>query len=342
VFHHFEVICQKLPMPTPFAITVDTEEEWDWSSGYPTGPTHTSNIHRLSNFHTVCERHAAAITYFVNHAVLIDPAARDVILQLSRRPRVEIGMHIHPWNTPPLQAVEKAPPRDSFLHNLPAELAIAKLNTVYAAFRECGLTPISFRGGRYSTGPLIQSWLRDHGFVADASILPYTRWMDDGAPDYHQRNPQPKRLPGTEPLWEIPLSLAFNRRPFGFWNRVLSTAEKPPLRYLRVVGVLQKLGVFRKSWLNFENPFWEGMRGLIRALGRDHVPYLCFTVHSSSLLPGGSPYATCPADVDRIFGRLNDSLSWLASEAAFAPATIADIARGLEAQHASNRDQPAR
>ncbi|HEV3437006.1 MAG TPA: hypothetical protein VG122_06590, partial [Gemmata sp.] len=335
-------VCTQQPlMTTPFVITVDTEEEWDWSSGYPTGPTRTANIHRLPDFQTACERHGAAVTYFVNHAVLIDPVARDVILQLSRRPRVEIGMHIHPWNTPPLQPVEKVPTRDSFLHNLPPELAIAKLNTVYAAFRDCGLAPISFRGGRYSTGPLIQNWLRERGFVADVSVLPYTRWVDDGAPDYHDRGPQPSRLLGSPPLWELPLSLAFTRRPFGFWNRVLSTAEKPPLRYLRVVGVLQKLGVFRKSWLNFENPFWEGMRALIRSLLRAHVPYLCFTVHSSSLLLGGSPYATSPADVDRLFARLNDALNWLAGDAAFVPATIADIARRLEAEHASNRDQPA-
>lgn len=105
-------------MPTPFVVTVDTEEEWDWSSGYPTGPTQTRNIPFLPDFHTVCERHGAAVTYFVNHAVLVDPADREVILQLSRRRRVEIGMHIHPWNTPPLQAVEKVATRESFLHNL--------------------------------------------------------------------------------------------------------------------------------------------------------------------------------------------------------------------------------
>jgi hypothetical protein len=327
-------------MVIPYVITVDTEEEWDWSSGYPTGPTRTANILRLPDFQAACERHGAAVTYFVNRAVLIDPRARDVILQLSRRPRVEIGMHIHPWNTPPLQPVEKVPPRDSFLHNLPPDLAIAKLDAVYTAFGDCGLNPISFRGGRYSTGPLIQTWLRERGFVADVSVLPYTHWADEGAPDYRKRDPQPVRLDGSPPLWELPLSLAFTRGPFGFWNRVLSTAEKPPLRYLHVVGALQKLGVFRKSWLNFENPFWEGMRGLIRSLLKAHVPYLCFTVHSSSLLPGASPYSNCSADVDRLFGRLNDSLNWLAGDAAFTPATIADIVRRLEAEHASNRDQP--
>lgn len=327
--------------PRPFVVTVDTEEEWDWSSGYPTGPTRSENILRLPDFQSACEKYGAAVTYFVNHAVLADPRAREVILQLSSRPRVEIGMHIHPWNTPPLQSVEKVQVRESFLHNLPPDLARAKLDTVYEAFREHGLAPVSFRGGRYSTSPLIQDWLRERGFVADSSALPFTRWMDDGAPDYHERDPQPVRLPGPSPLWELPLSLAFTRLPFAFWNRVLSRAEKPPLRYLRLVGISQRIGLFRKSWLNFENPFWEGMHALIRALGRSGVPYLCFTVHSSSLLPGGSPYAASPADVDRILGRLNDALSWLGSANEFRPATIREIARSLEDEHARDRDQPA-
>src|SRR5262245_36363556 len=101
--------------PTRFTLTVDTEEEWDWNAGYPTGPGRVANIARLPKFQAACERLGAAVTYFVNHAVLADVEARSVILELSRRPRVEIGLHIHPWNTPPLQAVERVPPRESFL-----------------------------------------------------------------------------------------------------------------------------------------------------------------------------------------------------------------------------------
>jgi hypothetical protein len=320
-------------MPIPFAVTVDTEEEWDWSSGYPTGPTRTENIRRLPAFQDAIERRGAAVTYFVNHAVLADPTSRQVILDLAKRPRVEIGMHIHPWNTPPLQPVAKVPARESFLHNLLPDLALAKLNAVYDTFREHGLAPVSFRGGRYSTSPLIQSWLRERGFVADASVLPFTHWGDDGAPDYRQRDPMPVRLPGDPPLWEVPLSLAFTRRPFGFWNRVIAAAEKAPLRWLHVVGVLQKSGVVRKSWLNFENPLGEGMLELIRSLRAAGVPYLCFTLHSSSLLPGGSPYAATAADVERVMDRVSEMLKRLSGDGNYAPATIAEIARGLESNH---------
>jgi hypothetical protein len=339
-----------MPAPTPFVVTVDTEEEWDWSSGYPTGPTRTANIHQLPRFQDACEKHGAAVTYFVNHAVLANPESRAVILDLAQRPRVEIGMHIHPWNTPPLSAgtrglspakpgdpepgvaapVERVPERESFLHNLPPELALAKLDTVYNTFREHGLTPVSFRGGRYSTGPVVQKWLRERGFVADASILPYTGWKDDGAPDYRARDPRPVRLPGEAPLWEIPLSLGYTRRPFNFWHRALAVAEGP-LRPLRLVGILSKLGVVEKAWLNFENPLGARMPALIRAFRKTNWPYLCFTLHSSSLLPGGSPYAPDAAAVEKLYRTLNLTLRQLATDGGSIPATVAEIAHRLEA-----------
>jgi hypothetical protein len=317
--------------PIPYAVTVDTEEEWDWSSGYPTGPTHIENIRRLPEFQDAIEQHGAAVTYYVNHAVMAHSESREIILELSRRPRVEIGMHIHPWNTPPVQPVADVPVRESFLHNLPPDLALAKLSTLDALFREHGLAPVTFRGGRYSTSPLIQNWLREHGFIADASILPFTRWTDDGAPDFAERDPYPVRLPGSPTLWEIPLSLAFTRRPFRFWHRVLSAAEKAPLRYFRLVRLLQMGHVVRKSWLNFENPLGEGMLQLVQALRAAGVPYLCFSLHSSSLLPGWSPYCPSPEAVRALFDRMSGTLKVLAANSAYEPATIAEITRRLEA-----------
>ena len=104
-----------MPSPTRIAVTIDTEEEWDWASGYPTGPTRVTNIQRLPALQEILDRHGAKATYFTNHAVLSDASAREVMLKLSYNPNVEIGLHIHPWNTPPLSSVEHVSPRESFL-----------------------------------------------------------------------------------------------------------------------------------------------------------------------------------------------------------------------------------
>ena len=208
---------------TRYCVTVDTEEEWDWASGYPTRPPQLSNIARLPAFQAICEKHSAAVVYFVNHAVLSDPAATKVIQELAARPNVEIGLHIHPWNTPPLADAPSVPVRDSFLHNLPWEVASAKLDATLGAFAAAGLTPTSFRGGRYSTSPEIQTHLRNRGVIADASVLPFTTWADEGAPDFRDRDPMPvRRVTPAGPLWELPLTFGYTRRPFAKWIRHVS------------------------------------------------------------------------------------------------------------------------
>ena len=58
------------------------------------------------------------------------------------------------------------------LHNLPPNLIRAKLEAVYTLFEQHGLRPTSFRGGRFSTGEVVQDFLRDKRFGADASVLP--------------------------------------------------------------------------------------------------------------------------------------------------------------------------
>lgn len=329
------------PLPPPpvtrFCVTVDTEEEWDWASGYPTTPPRVTNIARLPAFQALCERHAAAVTYFVNHAVLSDPTATTVIQQLAARPSVEIGLHIHPWNTPPLATTPSVPTRDSFLHNLSWPVAKAKLDSTLAAFAAAGLTPTSFRGGRYSTSPEIQDHLRNRGVLADASVLPFTTWEDDGAPDFRDRDPVPVRRPprheGDTPLWELPLTFGYTRRPFAKWHGVITAAGRGLWKRLRAVGLMDRLGVARKAWLNLENPAYPDPAGFVPVVAAEGLPFACFTLHSSSLLPGGSPYCPTPADVDRLLKRTEECLT-AATAAGWRPVTVTQTAKELEAEFA--------
>lgn len=318
---------------TRYCVTVDTEEEWDWSSGYPTAPPRVTNIARLPAFQAICERPAAAVVYFVNHAVLSDPTATAIIQDLAARPNVEIGLHIHPWNTPPLADAPSVPVRDSFLHNLPWEVAKAKLDATLAAFAAAGLTPTSFRGGRYSTSPEIQTHLRNRGVLADASVLPFTTWADDGAPDFRDRDPTPvRRVTPAGAVWELPLTFGYTRRPFAKWHGVVTAAGQGVWKPLRAVGILDRLGVVRKAWLNLENPAYPDPAAFVPVVAAEALPFACFTLHSSSLLPGGSPYCPTQADVDRLLTRTEQCLA-AAATAGWRPATVTQTAKELEAEY---------
>lgn len=324
-------------MPTLFTMTVDTEEEWDWGAGWPTGNLSVTNVSQLPKFQDLCERFGIATTYFVNQAVLDDPVARQTVLALAGREQVEVGMHIHPWNTPPLVQNGPVRARETYLHNLPDDVIRAKLHSVHDRFARLGWRPTSFRGGRYSSGRIVQQFLRDQGFRADASVVPYTTWRDDGAPDYRQRGLSPVRLPprfpGDEPLWEVPLTLGFTHRPFPFWGRCYELVERTWLRKLRLIGLADRIGLLRKVWLNFEEPMGRQMLPFLRMLSRMELPCICFTVHSSSLVAGSNPYARTPADVERIFARVREVFATLAGWPAFRPATVTEVARKLEAEY---------
>jgi hypothetical protein len=327
-------------MPIIFTMTVDTEEEWDWNQGWPTENLSLSNIELLPHFQKICDRYGVSTTYFADQAVLDSSPARDILLSIASQPNVEVGMHIHPWNTPPIADDGPVRARDTFLHNLPVTLIRQKLSSVYDRFRIAGLLPTSFRGGRYSSGGVIHEFLQEHGFLVDASVCPYTSWSDDGAPDYRHRGLEPVRLAprraGQSALWEIPLTLAFTRRPFQLWRRWYDLIERSWLSELRLIGIGERLGILRKVWLNFESPLGDCMEALLDRLESLNVPAVCFTVHSSSLLPGGNSFTRTPADAARLFGRLETVFGWLNRNAAFQPATITEVARHLEERyHAS-------
>jgi hypothetical protein len=331
-------------MTTLYAMTIDTEEEWDWNAGWPTSHPSVRNIGMLPRFQDLCSKFGAATTYFANKAVLDDAEARAILLDLAGREQTEVGMHIHPWNTPPIAGNGAVTVRDSYLHNLAKEVIWAKMESVYATFREHGLQPTSFRGGRYSSGGVIHDFLREHGFLADASVVPYYTWEDDGAPDYRSRGPQPVRIPprvpGEPPFWEIPMTVGFSRRPARLWPRLFELVERTPARKLRLIGIAHRLGIVRRIWLNLESTRTDAVLALLRVLRPMKPLCVLFTVHSSSLVPGGNPYSATEAQVRRIWTTAGEVLATLASWADFRPATVAEISAELEAAYQRGRREP--
>ena len=69
--------------------------------------------------------HHVVPTYLLTYPVTQDEKAAAVFQDLLDAGRCEIGMHCHPWNTPPYQEVMNR--YNSMLCNLPASLQLEKL-----------------------------------------------------------------------------------------------------------------------------------------------------------------------------------------------------------------------
>ena len=319
-------------------ITIDTEEAWDWSGPHPTHDFSVEHISRLGEFQLVCDQYGIRPTYFTNHAVMADPSAAKVVADLARHQGVEVGMHIHPWATPPYRIGHTVTSRDTYLHNAAKDDIRTRLDTVYRALEAVGIRPTSFRGGRYSSGGEIHRFLHEKDFVAECSVVPHTVWSEDGAPDFRHRDVYPVRLApdriGGAPLWEIPLTMGFTRRPFGTWAAAFRLIEGTPLRHFRLIGIAERLGILRRVWLNFEinDPYdWTPFLLLMQ---RMNVPCVTFTVHSSSLFAGPGPYTRTPEDEKRIFGQIARVFRQLNKLEGFEPATASEAALFLENRYA--------
>lgn len=331
-------------MPTLYTMTLDTEEEWAGEANFPVRHYTLDNIQALPRFEDACSRHGVRPTCFTNWAVLNDPRSRDVILALHEKPGVEIAMHVHPWNTPPI--VDEDPPgRDTFLANLPDDQVLAKLESTWRIFKSCGITPRTFRGGRYSTGSVAQTFLRDKRFLADASVVPWTHFPVDGSPDFRDRGLLPVRLPprheGDAAMWEIPLTRGFTRRDMEGWARRYRAIEYSWLSKFRLIGLMEKFNLVRRVWLNFDHTPASEMLPMLEVLRGMDLPCICFTAHSSSLMRGKNPYVVTAADEERMWSSIDRVFSTLSGWQEFRPATVSQVAEELEAQHdASSWNQP--
>jgi hypothetical protein len=317
-------------------VTVDTEEAWDWAGPFPTHGYSLDHIFRLCEFQELCSKYDMRPTYFANYAVMADSKTSEVMMKISLESGAEVGMHIHPWNTPPIIDLRNILPRDTYLHNAADEQVQSKMQSVLDAHLAAGVRPTSFRGGRYSSSTAIQNFLIRNGFKADCSIVPYSRWKESGSPDYRSRDIFPRRIDVQAVkgggLWEIPLSLGFTRKPFGLWAKFYDFVENSALGKLRTIGIVERVGIVSRVWLNFETDGDRKWERFLKLLLEMQVPTITITVHSTALFSGLTPYTRDLVDEKRMFERIEKAFKLIRVMSELEPATVSEAAERLEAK----------
>ena len=60
-----------------FVLSVDTEEEWDWSDEFPQKDFSVSNVKQIPKLQAFCEELGIRPTYFTDYAVVENPDAAE-------------------------------------------------------------------------------------------------------------------------------------------------------------------------------------------------------------------------------------------------------------------------
>ncbi|HXG05480.1 MAG TPA: deacetylase [Candidatus Binatia bacterium] len=290
-------------------VTIDTEGDGLW---WRPRRVETRNAAFLPRFQALCERYGLRPTYLTTYEMALSPRFRELGVDVLRRGTGEIGTHLHAWDSPPayrLTADDLA--HHPYLTEYPPAVMRAKIEYLSDLLEETFQVPMrSHRAGRWKLDERYARLLLERGYRVDCSVTPYVSWASKrgdpqggGGADYSAFPDDPYFVnlddigrPGSSPLLEVPMTI---RRRGSSLLRAIGRLG-PAARPLRVLAGR----LFPARWLR---PNGRNVTQLLRLADvavAERRRYVQCMLHSSELMPGGSPSFPSEASIERLYEHL--------------------------------------
>ncbi len=320
-------------MKPGFIITIDTEGDNLWGR---TAQITTRNVAHLPRFQRLCEQFEFKPTWLTNYEMATDPVFVEFGLDLIARGCGEIGMHLHAWNSPPLSPLTIDDMRHHpYLIEYPLEVMGEKIAFMTQLLeKRFGIKMLSHRAGRWAFDARYAQLLVKFGYIADCSVTPGVTWQTHaglpggaGGTDYRRFPSQPYYLDlddiarsGSSSLLEVPMTTRPSRLAALLpWSYAL-----PGLRRVAYRAAPQM------HWLRPNGRNLSAMRGLVRQVAKERSAHLEFMLHSSELMPGGSPTFRTPASIEKLYEDLEVLFADIATQ--FSGETLGGFAQRYRSQ----------
>ncbi|MDC8755002.1 polysaccharide deacetylase family protein [Erythrobacter sp. sf7] len=280
-------------------LTIDTEEEFDWSAPFRRDGYGLSHVKALPRFQNFCEEIGAHPVYLVDWPVATDPAAVEIIGDAVRRGTADIGVQLHPWVNPPFG--EEITTANTFAGNLPHTLEAAKFTMLRDRIEQAfGTAPLIYRAGRYGLGPGTAGLLKAAGIRIDTSVRPLFDYSAKGGPDYSRHPLVPYWADAERELLELPITSVH----WGLLRNLGAGLQRLSTRIPLALGALSRLSLLERIALTPEGvSIEEAIRGIDIAHGSG-LPVLVLSFHSPTLAAGFTRYAADEAGVEALYGWL--------------------------------------
>lgn len=266
-----------------FLITIDTEGDNLWARK-DLGTPGTENAKYLFRFQELCEKYGFIPTYLTNYEMARDKVMCEFGQDGLKRGVLELGAHEHAWNQPPYWPLIRRPGEygKPYLVEYPTWIIRQKLDYLTKFLEDTFQTSVrSHRGGRWCLNMEIVRELGRLGYFADCTCTPGISWQNNrGWSPFSE---------GTD--WSACKNQAF----------FLSYQEGTAFRQLLEIPVT----IIGGDWLR---PTGRNLRNMLRILDRaiaDGNPYVEFMLHSSELMPGGSPTFHRAEQVEKLYSDLD-------------------------------------
>lgn len=271
-----------------FIITVDTEGDnlWRYKEGEPIG---TRNAEYLPRFQSLCEKFGFKPVYLTNYEMAMSDLFVENAKKWIEKGACEIGVHLHAWNNPPLYELTGPYNNNPYLIEYPTDIMRSKFEFIYNLLKNrFGVIPVSHRAGRWAMDERYFNILNKFGIKVDCSFTPGIDWskttgVTRGGSDYSK---EPHSCQMINGVLEVPATIRHFRNCLnGSWKRRIRSIIKGETIWLR--PAMSSAAVMKKA--------------IDIVSKEDDVDFVEFMLHSSEVMPDGSPYFVTECDIDREF-----------------------------------------
>lgn len=307
-----------------YVVTVDTEEEFDWTKPIRREGHTVHTVARLAKFQEFCEGQGVCPVYLVDFPIATCPAAGEVLGDAVAAGRAEIGVQLHPWVSPPFD--EEVNEFNSFAGNLPAELEREKFRRLRDAIvKTFGTAPLIYRAGRYGVGRATAGILAEHGIAIDTSVRSAFDYSAGGGPNFRDHPVRPYWIDPGQRLMELPLTTVY----WGVLRQLGPWLYPRMWRLPSLRGALSRIGMLERIPLTPEGvTIEEAIRGIDIAIDQQ-LPVLVFSFHSPSLAPGFTPYVRSEDELDALYDWWRQAFAYLARRGV-SPTCVRDLIASVE------------
>lgn len=293
-----------------FLITIDTEGDNLWS---PPSTILTENARFLPRFQELCEKYGLKPTWLTNWEMVECPVYREFAADALARGQAEIGMHLHAWNNPPLDALTDDDfSKQPYLIQYSEPIMRQKIRALTDRLEDVfNVKMLSHRAGRWAFNESYARLLVEHGYQVDCSVTPHVCWRHEdrrrlctvdysGFPEegYFADLDDISRQSDRSLLLELPMTILNVERP---WHLQLATN----LASLHTFGkrVANRFAP-TKWWLRPDGLNGERMLATLDIALEQKRDYVEFMLHSSELMPSGSPRFGSERKIERLYDEL--------------------------------------
>ena len=290
-----------------FIITIDTEEDNQWC--YNHAQT-TENAKYLPRFQELCEKYGFMPTYLTTYGMASDNFFADYVKKKSLAGACEVGMHMHAWHVPPEHNLAITHKERQYITEYPNDIIEEKIhnltNHLSSVFEQ---KIISHRSGRWTTNDAYLKMLVKYGYKVDCSVTPFINWEKTvgatgvGGSDYSKSPICSYEI--VDGLLELPMSI---RRIRSSSHKITSLKSIIKSCYYSLFG--------RNVWIrpsDSPSSIEEMLRLSNSILNEKNTDYIMFMIHSSELMPGGSPNFKDSDSIERLYKTLEILFDFLST-----------------------------